>query len=73
MSCVFTNPEEVRAEWLTEVLSKGGNLPRGRVVSVRVVSESSYTSSIGRLTLTYSGDAPQTAPTRLFSKICNPN
>jgi len=73
MSCVITNPEAVSAEWLTKVLSQDGSLPRGQVVSVRVASESSYTSIIGRLTLTYSDDAPPAMPTRLFLKICNPS
>ncbi|MBL7165933.1 MAG: phosphotransferase [Dehalococcoidales bacterium] len=73
MSCVITNPEAVSAEWLTKALRQGGSLPRGQVVSVRVVSESSYSSIIGRLTLTYSDDAPPTMPTRLFLKISNPS
>ncbi len=67
---MITKPEEVTAEWLTEVFRKGGSLPRGQVDGVQVVSESSYSSVIGRLTLTYSDDTPPTMPTRLFLKIC---
>lgn len=73
MSCVITNPEAVSAEWLTKVLRQGGSLPRGQVVSVHVVSESSYTSISGRLTLTYSDEVPPTMPTHLFLKICKPS
>ncbi len=73
MPSVITNLEAVSAEWLTNVLRQGGSLPRGQVVSVRVASESSYTSTIGRLTLTYSDDAAATMPTRLFLKICQPS
>jgi aminoglycoside phosphotransferase (APT) family kinase protein len=67
---MITNPEAVTAEWLTEVFRKGGSLPRGHVESVHVVSESSYSSTIGRLMLTWSDDAPPAMPTRLFLKIC---
>ena len=73
MPYVITNPEAVSAEWLTKVLYQGGSLPRGQVVSVRVASESSYTSIIGWLTLIYSDDTPSTVPTRLFLKICKPS
>jgi hypothetical protein len=67
---MITNPEAVTAEWLTEIFRKGGSLLQGYVKSVHVVSESSYSSAIGRLTLTYTDDAPPTMPTRLFLKIC---
>jgi aminoglycoside phosphotransferase (APT) family kinase protein len=67
---VINNPEEITAEWLTDILREGGILQRGCVDSIRVVSESSYSSTIGRLTVTYSDYTPPTVPTRLFLKIC---
>ncbi|MFC1946740.1 oxidoreductase family protein [Chloroflexota bacterium] len=72
MSCMITKPEDVTAEWLTDVLYQSGSLPRGHVISVRVVSESSNTAKIGRLTLTYSDVVPSTMPARLFLKISDP-
>jgi hypothetical protein len=73
MSCVITSPDAVRPEWLTEALYHSGYLPHGRVVHARATSEPSYTSTIARLTLTYSDDAPPAAPTRLFLKLARPD
>jgi len=73
MARVITSPEAVNAQWLTEALRQGGCLAQGRVVDVRVTSESSYTSTIARLSVTYSDDAPETAPVRLFLKMSRPD
>ena len=73
MSCMITEPEDVTAEWLTNVLYQAGSLQSGQVVSVRVISESSNTAKIGRLTLTYSDEVPSTMPAHLFLKISNPH
>ena len=73
MSFMITKPEDVTAEWLTDALRQSGSLPRGEVISVRVISESSNTAKIGRLTLTYSDDVPSTMPAHLFLKISNPH
>ena len=69
MSCVITSPDAVSPQWLTQSLRRGKCLPHGRVARVHVTSESSYTSTIARLTLAYSSDAPSTAPVRLFLKL----
>ncbi len=73
MSCMITKPENVTAEWLTKVLRQSGSLPQGQVASVQAVAESSYSSNIGRLTLTYTEDVLTAMPIRLFLKICQPN
>ena len=73
MSCMITEPENVTAEWLTDVLRQTGSLPKGQVSSVCVVSESSNTAKIGRLTLTYSDLVPSKMPAHLFLMISNPH
>lgn len=69
MACVINNAEAITAEWLTRMLREDGCLSRGHVISVNVTSETSYTSTIAWLTLTYSDDAPPMAPIRLLLKI----
>ena len=66
---VINNPGGITAEWLTRTLRLDGCLSRGHVAGVDVASEASYTSTITRLTLTYSDDAPPTVPTRLLLKL----
>ena len=68
----LTDPTQATPEWLTGVLARSGCLPRGYVIDVSVSVTSSFTSTIGRLSLTYSGDAPSTAPSNLFLKVSNP-
>jgi hypothetical protein len=70
---MIIEPEEVTAEWLTDVLRQSGSLPSGHVTGVRVTIESSNTAKIGRLILTYSDGVPSTIPARLFLKISNPH
>ncbi|UCC17643.1 MAG: phosphotransferase [Dehalococcoidales bacterium] len=70
---MITNPENVTSEWLTDVLRQAGSLQRGEVIGVRVISESSNTAKIGRLTLTYSDIVPSTTPTHLFLKVSDPH
>lgn len=69
MVCVINDSDAITAEWLTRTLRKDGCLSRGHVASVYVASETSYTSTIAWLTLTYSDDAPPTVPTRLLLKL----
>jgi hypothetical protein len=66
---VVEDPGAITADWLTRALRTDGCLSRGRVVSVHVASETSYTATIARLTLAYSDDAPSMAPARLFLKL----
>ena len=69
MSCIIAHPDAASPEWLTEVLHQSRCLPQGRIVRVGATSESSYTSTLVRLTLTYSDDAPPTVPTHLLLKL----
>ena len=73
MTIALTDPAQATPDWLTRVLAAGGCLPQGKVVDVRASATSSFTSTIGRLGLTYSDDAPPTAPSHLFLKMSNPN
>ncbi len=63
------DPSQATPEWLTRALRESGCLPCGAVTSVQAAAESSYTSTIVRLTLTYTHDAPPAAPKRLFLKL----
>jgi len=60
--------QKVTPEWLTEVLRQSGALPFGHVVGVQMATEDTYTAIITRLRLAYSPEAPDSAPTRLFSQ-----
>jgi hypothetical protein len=66
---VITQPEQATPEWLTQVLQRSGALPQGRVNQAQAEVATSYTSTIVRLRPTYSADAPETAPARLFLKL----
>ena len=69
MSGVIASPDAVSSEWLTKVLRQDGCLVQGKVVSIRISSEPSYTSTIARLNVTYSNDATLSAPPQLFLKL----
>jgi hypothetical protein len=66
---VLRDPAEATPGRITLLLRDGGGFPRGRVEAVRVELESSYTSTIARLALSYSADAPPGMPHRLFLKL----
>ncbi|HET9221507.1 MAG TPA: hypothetical protein VFO07_03340, partial [Roseiflexaceae bacterium] len=65
---VVTQLEQATPAWLTECLFKSGALPSGRVLAVERTSETTIRSVVGRLTISYSSDAPASAPRRLFFK-----
>ena len=69
MHTALTDPSQASPEWLTQTLRDAGALPTGQVAQVAVLAEPSYTSTIARLTATYSDDAPAGAPSRLFLKL----
>ncbi|MCL5998882.1 MAG: hypothetical protein M1546_22915 [Chloroflexi bacterium] len=69
MPSVITDLNQVTPEWITQALRHSGNLPSGEVTCLRAASESSYTSTVVRLAVTYSDDAPPMAPHRLFLKL----
>jgi len=65
----ITDFEQVTAEWLTEVLRRGGFLQQGTVVSVEVTPQKTNTATVANLKLTYSEDAQTRAPRALFLKL----
>jgi thiamine kinase-like enzyme len=69
----ITNPDQATPDWLTWVLQQSGRLARGKVAYAHAETVSSYTSTIVRLSLTYSQDAPSNAPTHLFLKLSRPD
>ena len=69
---VITHPEEVTPQWLTHVLRQSGALPCGEVTCIQTTAEPSYTSTVARLTVTYSSDAPSHSPAHLFLKLSRP-
>ncbi len=58
----------ITAAWLTAVLRDSGALPHGAVVSVTPRANAAFNSAALHLDLTYTPDAPATAPARLFLK-----
>lgn len=73
MGKLITDMEQVTPDWLTEVLREQGHLDRGKVVAVEKSPQSTFTSIVSHLKMTYSDDAPSSAPTRLFLKISDPD
>jgi len=70
MKLIPTEPAHLSAEWLTETLRGHGHLPQGEVVAVEQTGvTNSYVATHVRLGLTYSLDAPENAPARLFAKL----
>jgi thiamine kinase-like enzyme len=68
MSQPITDAAQVTPEWLTDVLRKRGALTTGQVISVDSDTSTPFGSVVSHLNLRYSGDAPPTAPARLFLK-----
>ncbi|GCE21470.1 oxidoreductase family protein [Dictyobacter kobayashii] len=54
--------------WLTQALRQSGTLPHGEVVAVELQTTDAFNSQTSHLTLHYSADAPEQAPTRLVLK-----
>jgi hypothetical protein len=72
---VITGVEQVTQAWLTRALRESGHLDRGEVVAVRPAAgqESTITGGPGfrpshRLEVSYSPDAPPSAPARFYLK-----
>jgi hypothetical protein len=60
--------DPITIEWLTEALRGAGALPIGAVIACAASANDAFNSTATHLTLTYSVDAPATAPRRLFLK-----
>src|SRR5262245_53444202 len=74
METPLTSTDQATPEWLTGVLQKKGFLPHGEVIKVQEQSpQPQITSIITHLELSYSDDAPASAPTRLFLKVAKPD
>jgi hypothetical protein len=69
MSRVITEVEELTPDGLTDLLRIGGALPQGRVLDVQMETAASGQAQLAHLTLTYSPEAPISAPHRLFAKL----
>lgn len=59
---VITNPTQMTPDWLSSILRREGVLDRGKVLAVQTIDAP-------HLTVQYSGDAPKTAPSRLYLKL----
>jgi Ecdysteroid kinase-like family len=74
MEKVIKTPEEVTPTWLTGVLRESDFLRRGKVISVKVkLTKTLMVSVVSRLEVSYSLDAPASAPAKLFLKLSRPN
>jgi hypothetical protein len=60
--------EPITPAWLTPLLYRAGVLPQGAVVSIREEPNAAFNSRITHLSLSYSDDAPASAPRRLLLK-----
>src|SRR5262245_23114189 len=63
------DPERAEPEWLSQVLRENGLLDDGSVTGVVTKSGPSSRSSIVRLELSYTEDAPKSAPRRIVLKV----
>ena len=71
----LTDLEQVSPAWLTKVLHEQGVLPHGQVTSIHMIpsrSTISLTSTLARLAVSYSDNAPPSAPVHLFLKFSKP-
>ncbi len=70
MSNPIADIAQVTPQWLTRALRESGCLPRGEAVNVTCTEQkTTFTSTVAHLEVTYSVDAPQAAPRRLFLKM----
>ena len=72
----ITDMAQVSPEWLTRVLQKKGFLNQGKVTAVHkqpLRATISLTSRLARFAISYSDDAPTSAPSRVFLKIARPD
>jgi hypothetical protein len=66
---VITAIEQITPDWLTDVLRKAGTLERGSVTALETQASERSTAITVRITVTYTDDAPVTAPVNLFLKL----
>ncbi len=68
MTTAHAPDAQITPDWLTSALREGGALPQGEVVAVSQRANDAFNSAAVHLEVTYSSDAPETAPRRLFLK-----
>lgn len=66
---VITELDQVTPEWLDSLLREQGVLSRGAVTAVQLGASETHTATVSPLVISYSADAPPTAPTHLFLKL----
>ena len=69
---VLYSIDDLSADWLTTILRANGVLSSGRVTDVKESSNNHQASLNYFLNVTYSTDAPATAPKTLFLKLSRP-
>jgi hypothetical protein len=72
----LTDMAQVSPEWLTRLLQKKGVLHQGKVTAVHkqpLHATISLTSRLARFAVSYSDDAPTSAPSRVFLKVAKPD
>ena len=72
MHDVLTNLDQATPEWLTRTLKQAGCLVRGQVIALSKHPVPA-SSQVAHLDVRYSGDAPDSAPTRLVLKLADPD
>jgi hypothetical protein len=73
MDSAILSAEQVTPERLTAILRGQGALPRGEVARVTPgKAQTGFASCVWRLEVSYSKEAPASAPKRLFLKVSNP-
>ncbi len=65
---IFTHPNQISPEWLTECLRAKGSLSQGRVMAISGTQKESISAFVGKITVEYSEDASPNAPKELFLK-----
>src|SRR5689334_22206344 len=60
---------EATSDWLTRILCENGALSTGHVATVSTRPNDAFNSTIGHLELSYSVDAPSSAPRHLLLKL----
>src|SRR5258708_14305482 len=65
---ISTSADQITPAWLTDVLHKQGALPFGQVIRVAHQTNQTFTASVSYLNVTYSEDAPDSAPRALVLK-----
>lgn len=69
MTDIITSVEQITPAWLTAALQRSGALEQGQVTDMAWESKATYTATAAPLRVSYSPDAPTTAPRSLFLKL----